>query len=892
MPGRGDKPGGMPADTSRLQTSVLPAGLRRIPRADVHRPTQNGDSCKASGVVAPGGGPVAVMTPILSLLRLSVRAGELALELPARLIRKAVGSYALVPRLGPLRYVVHACAIYIAFALLLVYVVAPARGIVGSYFMADKLRYDAERWLATAIYDRSGQFVGTFDPRLDSVRDVNYTDAPIEIGDYVANPDHKSIPVRDVPDHYWQCLRYHEDRYLGGPLNPYGIDLIGVLKIPYSTVRRTLAARRPSLGVGGSTLPMQFARVIYKTPPRADEGGLVKLGRKLREWWLAPVIFHELTRGGDYTPLKQWAANHIWLAQRTGGAPLHGVEVTSRIVFGKEARDLTIGEQFVLASAVNKPIILLEGSEKLNAVRLDRWRYIAEVRARKCAERLITDEAQQSQVLFELIGLAGGPPDPKVRPKLQQALDTYAPALARRAQANPIVRANALMPAARFGLREEMKQVWGFDWRSHVRGVTSTLDVAENLALREKLRTTLAAIDKKWSGRFGTGYTLDPARISPETRSPHVVVVAANLKGEIVRYYESSETAPYFGSLTARDRASGRYDPGREGRRIASTGKIIAGIGIANELKDGADAPWHDGEAPAGAAIETCAKGGEPRGRRALVAFACSLNRPVEWRLAQTGQERVKRIIDRLGFNMPPAPTADAQTPPSTAAVRGLVTGSPQRVHHMAGVVLAALIERGAKPVRVPSLVRTYDFTSREEALSFERDDRGDIVPNKVIRPDAHGLLRTLLKAPLCYTHGGQPHGTLKDLAGWCADRRPDLRLHFAKTGTDVASDASATVDTWIAGGLQFANGAAYSYVVLVGTGSTSEPWAHNIHAAQVGTPLLETLLADLAEHARRNPDASALPARPVAAAPSAVPQTTAKGQRLTPGEVQRVFGN
>ena len=134
---------------------------------------------------------------------------------------------------------------------------------------------------------------------------------------------------------------------------------------------------------------MQFARVIYNTPPSPDESGATKLKRKLKEWWLAPVIYRELTRGGDTTPLKQWAANHIWLAQRTGGAPLHGVEITSRVVFGKEAKDLTIAEQFVLASAVNKPIILLPGSDKLNEVRLDRWRYITEVRARICAEQLI-----------------------------------------------------------------------------------------------------------------------------------------------------------------------------------------------------------------------------------------------------------------------------------------------------------------------------------------------------------------------------------------------------------------------------------------------------------------------------------------------------------------------
>ncbi len=835
---------------------------------------------------------------MLALLRLFIHYGEMCLAVPARLARFTIGVIAyprlFFPRLGPLRYVAHAALGYVVFAVLLVYVMAPIRGFVGSYFMADKLRYDAERWLATAIYDRAGNFVGTFDPRLDSVRDVNFTDAPIEIGDYTANPDHKSIPVREVPDHYWRCLVFHEDRHIGSWLNPYGIDLLGVLKIPYSSISRTIATRRPVLGVGGSTLPMQFARVIYKTPPRKDEGAFTKLRRKVGEWWLAPVIYHELTRGGDDTPLRQWAANHIWLAQRTGGQPLHGVEVTSRIVFGKEARDLTIGEQYLLASAVNKPIILLQGDDRLNAVRLDRWRYIAEVRARTCAEKLIEDAQTQSNVLFELISLAGGPPDPKVRPKLQQALDAHAPLMAKRAQANPILRANVLMPEGRLGMREEMKQVWGYDWRSHVRGITATLDTGENLALREKLKVQLAKVDQQWGSRLNSGYTLDPAKAGPNAKMPQVVVAAANLDGEIVRYYESSDTVPYFGSPAARDPATGRYDANREGRRIASTGKIIAAIGIANELRDGVDAQYHDSEGPGGNAVETCARGTIPGTRRALVSFACSLNRPVEWRLAQTGQARVRAIIDRLGFGMPPSLGKDVlasgtETPPSTAAVRGLVSGSPQRVHHMSSVVLAALVGRGAKPVRPPTLVKSYDFTSREEASGFTRDAAHDIVPDKIIRRDAHGLLKAFLKAPMCHTHAGQPAGTLKDLSKWCVDRRGDLRLHFAKTGTDVTADASATVDTWITGGLQFANGAAYSYVVMIGTGSTSEPWGRNLHAAQVAVPLLETLLNDLAVHARANPVASALPPKPAA---RVEPATATARTRMTPGDLQTVLKN
>ena len=305
---------------------------------------------------------------MLTMFRLFATVLEFVASVPVRIARFFLYAVMFNPRLGPLRYVFTLALGYIVFALLLVYVAAPIRGYVGSLYLTDKLTYDAERWMATALYDRDGRFVGTYDANLDSRQDLNMLGMPIEMADgYIANPDHKSIPVRNVPDYYWKCLVYHEDRYLGSTVNPFGIDLFGVLKIPYSTVRRSLAMMRPSLGVGGSTLPMQLARVIYKTPPSTDEGAFEKLRRKISEWWDAPVIYWALTTGGNIEPLKQWAANHLWLAQRTGGLPLHGVEVTARIIFGKPASELSIAQQFVLASAVNKPIILLEGSERLSA---------------------------------------------------------------------------------------------------------------------------------------------------------------------------------------------------------------------------------------------------------------------------------------------------------------------------------------------------------------------------------------------------------------------------------------------------------------------------------------------------------------------------------------------
>ena len=793
---------------------------------------------------------------MLTLLKSLTRVIEFLLSVPIWLIRTLTVGIAFNPRLGPLRYVASAILLYVLLAMVLVYVIAPIRGLIGAQYQSAQLRYAAERWIATAIYDSERNFVGTFDPRLDSQRDINYTGRAIELDGYVANPDHKSIPVRVVPEFYWQCLTYHEDRYLGGIFNPFGIDLLGVLKIPYSTMIRSVKERRIAFGVGGSTLPMQLARVIYKTPPLANESTWEKIGRKLSEWWMAPVIYFELTRGGDNTPLKQWAANHLWLAQRTGGAPLHGVEVTSRIVFGKEAKDLSIAEQFVMASAVNRPIILLEGSERLNAVRQSRWRYLLEVRATRCASALLSDE-QQKDVLFELVNLANGPPDPVVKPALEAAIETNAPEFLERARANPRIRANVLLPSARLGLREEMKQAFGFDWRNSVRSITTTLTPKENLELRAQLTQELALLHEKWKNRLSPGHVLNPKLLqNGGVIMPDIVVVAADGNGRIIRYFENSELAPYFGSANARDPQTGQYNSRLEGRQIASIGKMISAIAIANQAKDTINTLYIDSAAPS-RGLESCRRNGTlRRGRKALVVFACSLNRPLEWRTAQIPSADLMSITETLGFNMPPTPDPLLATPPSTAIVRGLITGSPRRVHHMAGIILAALTGNINKPVQPPTLVQNYEFTTDEARQQFEELPKQTVRPADIMRAKGLATIRSFLRAPFCYSHNRRHYGTLRDLKDWCAARRKGVDLHFAKTGTAVTEDPDATTDTWAAGGIKFTNGAHYTYVVVVGTGSATQPFARNLHSSQLVQPLLRILLSDLEEHALQNPPA------------------------------------
>ena len=109
---------------------------------------------------------------------------------------------------------------------------------------------------------------------------------------------------------------------------------------------------------------------------------------------------------------------------------------------------------------------------------------------------------------------------------------------------------------------------------------------------------------------------------------PDVIVVAANARGEIVRYFEAGETASYFGSPAARNPASGQYDAAREGRMIASTGKILAAIGIANAHSDRPDTLYLDRAAPARGGLESCDKGGGDGQRPARDRRFCLLAQP------------------------------------------------------------------------------------------------------------------------------------------------------------------------------------------------------------------------------------------------------------------------
>ena len=790
---------------------------------------------------------------MLNPIRLINRLFEMLFELPAKLVRLPVSILATIL---DIRFWVK--MVFYAFgSLLLIVLLAYAAPVIwapiGVGWMGPELDYFDQRSKGIGIYDVRGDYLGIFDPRMEP--DFNATSKTLEWESFTAYPDHKSEHVDEVPPFYWSCLQHLEDRNLGQPMislqsrfpfvrlgNLYGIDPNGLMRLPGKAMMSVLGR---GSGGGGSTIAMQLARSYYASLPSRKETYWDKLKRKTSEWWLAPIIQYKLVKNGNMEELKKWSANHLPLAQRVGGS-LYGVGLTSRIIFGKPSSEMSEAEQYVLAAAVNRPIqVLPSRNPRINKRRLRNWRHITSLRAQKCVNALVEDPQHRKELTFTLQTMSVDVPQGRLAPDKEAELK-----LLSRSQGvirnNPVRRANHFVPSARFGARAELVDLFGNDWRKYVARVDLSINAAQNLHFRDKLAKKLGKLDSKYRQKLSPHFTLDVLARHRGRRLPDIIVAAADENGRLVRYFEAGQNAHYFGSSTARDRLTGRYERDREGRAIASTGKMLGAVLIANDGEDTPNSKYLDTDAPR-KGLETCRrKGGQRRLRRAEVVFACSMSEPLANRLFKLGQGTVRQTVDRFGFNMPYAAKKEDETPPSTAVAHGLIRGSPQKVHQMAAVILASLTGRGAKPVGLPTIIANYSRTSKRNEEVGNVENTSDILPDHVISPQGRGMLKALLSAPLCYEYKKKRHGTLRSQGKWCAKRRKTIALHIAKTGTQVTADPDTTVDVWLAGGVQFTNGKSYSYVILVGSGSVGEPLGYRLHSSQLAAPLLGVLMQDL----------------------------------------------
>lgn len=740
----------------------------------------------------------------------------------------------------------------------------------------NKFKFADSRASAVALYDRADRYFGFVHPEteLDHLGEHD-RDSLRSLKEF---PDHKAVPMIEVPEYFWRCIVYAEDRDRGRWFNPYGVNMKGMM-----------AAVR---GRGGSTLEMQLARSMWKM----HSGNSNKYLRKPQEWLSAPVLNRNLVKDKDDYLMSLWFSQHIPLIRGTGGesGSIYGVYGASQYLFGKTPEDLDVGEQLLLASAVKRPI-RWKKTRKENAEML--YSYIGQPedmrRGTLCAsekakmnngEFVIPNSALRKEANVRLSQLLNPDNLVPVYPGFERAhkakaaqikLTTLGPltsgqALAPNVQRESIAELTDIIMTSNGDVDPEIATEGNerqHPWRGIVRELSLTIDVEKNWNFRQKARKAVLDFSEAYADDPNFRKTALPRRILgsdgnediilPKGHTP-LLIAAANENGEIVRYYSTYSDTVYSGRGGQRRDIPGfgnaNYDPERETRGIGSVSKMAAAMLIANK---GANSS-------AQTVSNACMKGLEyrchaswqahyPKRVSLKRAWSESLNPPIVRTLGgnDVKKEEIDSFMEALNFRLPDAHSEANGVPRNTALTLGRYTGRPKSVHWLAATSLAVV--RG-KPsvVKEPHLIKMY--------TTLEKDENGQRF-NQFVEPEVPiftvkdyvdtkypGFVKALLTAPLCDTR----RGSLRRLKNWCAASNKDVKLHVAKTGTVSAQNTSGSrfdeSDWWVAGGLEFSDGRAYSYVVTMGSGSPREAFANNMGGGRLA-PIISVLLQDLKEN-------------------------------------------
>ena len=145
----------------------------------------------------------------------------------------------------------------------------------------------------------------------------------------------RTVPLAEMPDDVVRAVLAAEDhRFFDHP----GIDAVRIAGAAVTN----LTGNRPYL-VGASTLTQQLIKNTLLNPEQT-------LRRKLREQALALLLERRLTK----PRILELYLNEVYLGHR-GSFAIHGVAQGARALFGKDLRNLTLGEAATMAGLIRAP---------------------------------------------------------------------------------------------------------------------------------------------------------------------------------------------------------------------------------------------------------------------------------------------------------------------------------------------------------------------------------------------------------------------------------------------------------------------------------------------------------------------------------------------------------
>ena len=138
------------------------------------------------------------------------------------------------------------------------------------------------------------------------------------------------IPLKQIPKYLIDAVLATEDSRFW---KHKGIDYIGIGRALLTDIFHM------SLKEGGSTITQQLAKIMFLTPEKT-------LSRKVKEAYLAIKIEQELTK----EKILELYLNNVYF-----GHGAYGVEMASRIYFGKSVHSITLSEAALLAGLIKAP---------------------------------------------------------------------------------------------------------------------------------------------------------------------------------------------------------------------------------------------------------------------------------------------------------------------------------------------------------------------------------------------------------------------------------------------------------------------------------------------------------------------------------------------------------
>ncbi len=181
-----------------------------------------------------------------------------------------------------------------------------------------------------------GKVVAAVDRLGDEKGELRALLEPELVGTYTGGVTGERRPVllAELPPHVVRAFLAAEDaRFLSHP----GIDPIGLLRAAWVNVRGG------TIRQGGSTITQQLAKNTFLTPERSWL-------RKVREVFYAIILEVRLSK----EEILETYLNTIYLG-RIGSIGMYGIGAASRAFFGREPRDLEVGEAALIAGVIRSP---------------------------------------------------------------------------------------------------------------------------------------------------------------------------------------------------------------------------------------------------------------------------------------------------------------------------------------------------------------------------------------------------------------------------------------------------------------------------------------------------------------------------------------------------------